>query len=205
MRRLIGVLVAVALILGLLALGDVWVRHRVQTRMAEHIQSRVPGSTASVHITSFPFLGRLAVSGKVPELDARVRGVSAFGLDFSTINVVVHGLEVDNSKLFSREVILQGIDSGSVVGDIPQSSIDRLTGLSVGLGSGTVEVAGVTLTPSVSVTGGAIVVTLPHLPEIRLPIPELPLLPCVGSVAIIPGALRLSCQLTQLPPALANA
>ncbi|MCL2394857.1 MAG: hypothetical protein FWC87_09245 [Acidimicrobiaceae bacterium] len=205
MRRLVGFLVAVVLILGLLALGDVWVRHRVQTVMADHIQSKVPGSTASVHISSFPFLGRLVVSGTVPELDAEVHGATALGLTFSNINIVIHGLKVSNSKLTSREVVLQSIDSGSVVGDITQSSIDQLTGVGATLGSGTVEVAGVTLTPIVGVSDGAVVVTLPHLPAIHIPIPRLGVLPCVDSVAIIPGALRVTCQLTELPPALANA
>lgn len=205
MRRLIGVLVAIAVILGLLAFGDVWVRHRVQTLIAQHIESEEPGSTATVHITSFPFVGRLAVSGNIPRLDADVRDVSASGLTFSDIDVDVHGVKVDNGKLTSREVVLQGIASGSVTGDITQESIDRLTGISVVLGSGTVEVAGATLTPSVSVTDGDIVVTLPHLPTLRIPIPRLSILPCVGSVAIIPGALRVSCQLSELPPALTDA
>lgn len=204
MRRLIGVLVVIAVILGGLTVVDVWARHRVQTVMADHIQSELPGSRASVRISSFPFLGRLAASGTVPQLNADVHGVSVAGLDFANIDVVVHGLKVDNGKLTSREVVLQGISSGSVVGDITQASIDRLTGVSVALGTGTVQVAGVTVAPSVEVSGGAIVVSLAHLPAIRIPIPQLSILPCVGAVAIVPGALRVSCQLTQLPPALAN-
>lgn len=205
MRRLIGVLVAIAVILGALAFGDIWVRHRVQTVLADHIQSEVPGSTASVRISSFPFVGRLAVSGKVPVVDANVRDVTALGLTFTDIKIDIHGLKVDNSRLASREVVLQGITSGSVVGDITQASIDRLTGLAIGLGSGTVEVAGVTFTPAVTISAGDIVVTLPHLPALRIPIPQLSILPCVGSAAIIPGALQVSCQLKRLPPALDNA
>ena len=204
MRRLIGVLVAIAVILGLLSLGDVWVRHRVQTVMADHLQSELPGSTASVHISSFPFLGRLAASGKVPEVDANVRDVSVEGLDFSNIRVLIHGLQVDNARLTSREVVLQKITSGSVTGDITQSSIDHLSGAPITLGSGTVEVAGITVTPAVTIAGGHIVVSLGHLPPLRIPIPQISILPCVGSAAIVPGAIRVSCQLTELPPALAN-
>lgn len=204
MRRLIGVLVAIAVLLGAVAFGDVWVRHRVQTVLAEHIRSEVPGSTATVRISSFPFVGRLAVSGTVPELQANVREVSVSGLDFSHIDVVVHGLKVDNSKLTSREVVLQHITSGSVVGEITQASIDRLVGVHVTLGSGTVGVAGITVSPSVAISGGAIIVDLLRLPPIRIPIPQLSILPCVGAVAIVPGALRVSCRLTELPPALAN-
>ena len=204
MRRLIGVLVAIAVIIGILAIGDVWARHRVQTVMAQHIQSELPGSKASVHISSFPFLGRLAASGKVPEVDANVRDVSAAGLNFSNIRVLIHGLQVDNAKLTSREVVLQKISSGSVVGDITQASIDHLSGAPIVLGSGTVELAGITVTPAVTISENHIVVTLGHLPPLQIPIPQISILPCVGSAAIVPGAVRVSCQLTQLPPALAN-
>jgi hypothetical protein len=204
LRRLIGVLVAIAVILGLLSFGDIWVRHRVQTVLAEHIQKELPGSTASVHISSFPFLGRLVVSGTVPELDANVQNVNGTGISFSSISIVVHGLKVDNARLTSREVILQHITSGSVVGDIPQASVDRLVGIPIVLGAGTVQVAGITLTPAVAITDGAIVVNVPHVSPLRIPIPTLSIFPCAQSVAIVPGALRVSCQLTQLPPALAD-
>jgi hypothetical protein len=203
-RRLIGVLVVVAIIVGGLALGDIWVRHRVQTVLASHIQSEFPGSRAAVDITSFPFVGRLAVSGTVPKLTADVTGVQAGGFTFATIDVVVDDLKVDTSKLTSRRLVLQSISSGSVTADVTQASIDQQTKVPITLGSGTVELAGYSIRPTLSVSGTQVTISVAPLPSVTISIPVLSILPCVGAAVIVPGALRLSCSLTALPPVLAG-
>jgi hypothetical protein len=58
-RKLIGVIVVLAIIVAGLGVLDVWSRHRVQSLLATHVESQFPGSSATVAITSFPFLGRL--------------------------------------------------------------------------------------------------------------------------------------------------
>jgi hypothetical protein len=68
-RRAIVVLVLLAVIL---AVGDVVAKDGVQSAIASRIEDRDPGSHATVTISSFPFVGRLAASGAVPSLDAVV-------------------------------------------------------------------------------------------------------------------------------------
>lgn len=205
MRKLIVLLLVMALILIGLSILDVWVRHKVQSVVATHIEDELPGSTATVNISSFPFVGRLVASGSVPEMQVDVHGVSGGGVDFSDIEVVTHDLKLRTGKLTSGKVQLRSIGYGSVTGDVTEASVDHLTGVPATFGAGTIEVAGVTETPSLTVSDGAINVSAPQFPQqIRIPVPTLSILPCASSAAIVPGALQVSCELTSLPPALAD-
>jgi hypothetical protein len=203
-RRLIGVLVVVAIILAALALGDTVARHRAQTAAAQHIEATLPGSTATVSISSFPFLGRLAVGGTVPKLTADLDQVTSAGFTFDDVQVVVHDLKFDTSQLWHGRVQLDSISSGSVRAELPQASIDSVTGLPVTLGPGTVGVAGVQVPATVAVVANKVTLTLPLIAPITFTVPQLSILPCVGSAVIQSEGLELSCDFTQVPSALAD-
>jgi hypothetical protein len=203
-RRLIGVLVVIAIILVALDIGDTFARHRAQTAAAQHLDATLPGSTATVSISSFPFLGRLAVGGTVPKLTADLDQVTAAGFTFDDIEVVVHDLKFDTSQLWHGRVQLDSISSGSVRAVLPQASIDRATGLPVTLGSGTVGVAGVQVPATVAVADNRVTLTVPLIAPITFTIPQLSILPCVGSAVIQTGGLELSCDFTRVPSALAD-
>jgi hypothetical protein len=90
-RKLIALVLVLAVLLGVLSIIDVVVREGVQSAMSDRIESKLPGSHADVKISSFPFLGHLAASDTVP-----AAGVSV-SVDVSIVNdaVVVapgHGL-----------------------------------------------------------------------------------------------------------------
>jgi hypothetical protein len=204
LRRLIALIVGVAIIVAGLAVADIWTRHKVQSVVADHIDSQFPGSHATVAISSFPFVGRLITSGTVPKLTVDVNGVQVDGVTFGAIDLVVHQLKVDKSQLTSAKVVLESISSGSVTAQLPQASIDQKLGQDLSLGAGTVSLDGVTVTPVVTVSANEVNLGLPGLPSVSVPIPQLSLLPCVGAAVIVPGALQVSCALTSLPPALAN-
>jgi hypothetical protein len=204
LRRLIALLVGVAIIVAGLAVADIWIRHKVQSEVASHIDSELPGSHATVSISSFPFVGRLITSGTVPKLTVDVDNVQVDGITFGAIDIVVHQLKVDTSQLTSAKVVLRSISSGSVTADIPQTSIDQKLGQSLTLGSGTVSLDGVSVQPSISVSNTAVTLGMAGLPSITVPIPQLSLLPCVSAAVIVPGAVQLSCALSALPPALAD-
>jgi hypothetical protein len=204
LRRLIALLIGVAIVVAGLSVADIWIRHKVQGVVASHVEDQFPGSHATVSISSFPFVGRLITSGTVPKLTVDVTGVQVDGVTFGAIDIVAHKLKVDTSKLTSAKVVLQGLSSGSVTADLPQASIDQKAGLDITLGSGTVTLAGVSVRPDVSVSGTTVMLGLAGLPTISIPIPQLSLVPCVTAAVVVPGALQISCTLTALPPALAN-
>jgi hypothetical protein len=203
-RRLIGVLVVVAIIVVGLMVGDTYARHKAQTAAAQHIEATLPGSDATVSISSFPFLGRLAVGGTVPKLTADLNQVTEAGFTFDDIEVVVHDLKFDTSRLWHGRAELDSISSGTVTAELTQASIDQATGLPVTLGSGTVGVAGIQVPATVAVVDNKVTLTVPLIAPITFTIPQLSILPCVGSAVIQTGGLELSCGFTHVPSALAD-
>lgn len=200
-----GLVVVLALLAGVLSVVDVLVRDGVQSAIADRIEARSPGSHATVRISSFPFTGRLAVSGRVPGLSARVTDVTEGDIRFTDIDLDVHDLDVDRGDLTHGEVKPTSIRSGHVVADISQDSIRSLAHLPLTLGDGTVGADGVTVHVQVTLAGGGVVVGLGDgLPTFTVPVPELDILPCVGSARVVPHALQLSCTFTTLPGLLAG-
>lgn len=198
--------VVLALLAGALAVVDVVVRQRVQAAVAAKIESRFPGSHAVVSISSFPFVGRLAASGTVPSLQADVTGVAVSGLRFAAIDVAVTDLKVSRSRLVHGELEPLSIRHGQVVAEISQSALDSFSRVPVTLGAGTIGMAGVSLPARITVGTGVVTLSLSDgLASLRVPVPALDILPCVGSAQVVPGLLRLSCSFRALPGFLAGA
>ncbi len=202
MRRLIGAMVAMAVIVAALSYGDMAARHRVQTLLADHIETDLPGSTATVHVTSFPFTGRLLVSGSVPELTVDVRDASVKGLTFSSVDLVVHDLKISSSQLLHRRVIVTGLRSATVSAVLPEASIDHLAGVNVTIGVGTVGVSGVQVSASASVVSNRVTLDLAGVAPISFTLPSLSFLPCVSSAVLEAGSIRVACTLSAPPPIL---
>jgi hypothetical protein len=201
-RRLIGALVAMAVIVAALTYGDMVARHRVQTLLADHIETDLPGSTATVHITSFPFTGRLLVSGSIPQLSIDVRDARVDGLTFSSADLVVHDLKIDASQLFHRRVIVSGLRSATVSAVLPEASIDHLAGVDVTIGTGSVGVSGAQVPATASVVANRVTLHVAGLAPISFAVPSLSFLPCVSTAVLQAGSIRVACTLSTVPPIL---
>lgn len=204
MRKAIVGLVVLAVILAVLSVADVVIRHRVEHAIADQIDMQVPGSHASVAISSFPFLGHLAVSGDVPKLTAHVTGVQAGPLTLDTVDVVVTDVNVARGQLVHGKVALRSIRRADVTATVSQASIDRQIGLPVTLGAGTVGIGGLQVGAGVAVSANRVQIQVPPLPPVSITIPVTKLLPCVGGASITPGELVVTCTTDQLPPVLEN-
>jgi len=201
-RRLLVFLIVVTLLVGLAGLADVVIRHRVEAAIATRIDQRVPGSSAQVRISSFPFLGRLGASGNVPKLTAHVTGVEAGSVRFDTVDVVVTDLRVDRNELFNNKVQIRSIRQATITAVVSQASLDRQVGLPLSLGAGTVGVAGVQVPATLAVLNNRIRIQVPPLKPILITLPLTNLLPCIGGASIQPGRLVVTCSTDHLPPAL---
>jgi hypothetical protein len=203
------VIIALVIVVAAAAVGaDFAARSYAEHQLAKRIEQKVPGSKASVHISSFPFLGRLALQGRVSKLTANVTGVVAGTVRFSRVNLEVDGIRISRNRLFlHHQVVLERISRAIATADVSQDEIDRLTGLPVKLGAGNaqVTVAGVTLQAKASLAGGMLKLTANVGPTLSIPIPTLPVLPCATSVDIQPGQLQIRCVTTVIPPALLQA
>jgi hypothetical protein len=200
LRKLVALVFVLVVLAGILGVADVIIRRGVEDSVADRIETFTPGSHATVKISSFPFLGRLAVSGTVPKLRADVTGVTAGSLSLGPVDLTVTNLKLNRHELFRGEVQAVSIGAGEVVVEVPQSSFDAFVHLPLTLGRNTVGVGGVKVTVHPVVADGTVTIhpTL-RLPSLRLSVPELDILPCVSAAQVVPGAVRLSCHFTTIP------
>ncbi|HSS10193.1 MAG TPA: hypothetical protein VLL25_09920 [Acidimicrobiales bacterium] len=205
MRKWLGALIVLAV---LLVVGDVVALRYAQDQVRRRIDANVADAHATVHISGFPFLGKLAVAGTIGKITAHVDHASQGDVTFDAVDLTVTDVKLDRSQLFKdRRVQVQGIQSGTVKADMTQADFSRLLGgLPVTLGDGVVQVrvgqamvdAHVTVAANqLHVTGAGLATTIP--------IPKLSVLPCVATVAAIPGHLVASCTFHEVPAALVQA
>jgi hypothetical protein len=197
------VLVLVVILLAVVSLGDVETRIFAQHQLEHRIDGNVRSAGAHVSISSFPFLGRLALNGTVPKIKAHVPGVVSGPFTFDFIDVTVNGVHLDRSVLFnSQRLQVQRIDSGTVVADMTEAALDKVLGVAtVTLGNGVAQVrVGVaSVSAAVSIVNGELHVA--RVP-VNVALPKLTLIPCPLSAVVTPGHLRLSCAFNQVPAAL---
>jgi hypothetical protein len=201
LRKILLVLLVV--VIGLLVIADFAARAAVANQIENNLKRDVPSATsASVDIDSFPFLGRLAVSGKVSTLHATVTDVDAGPLKLARVTVDLHDVHVDRQALLNeRRVELTGIGKGTATAEITQDELSDALNVPVRLSNGKVGVRAGPLqaTAKVSVQDNVIRVSAGpvSLPAIR--IPKAPLLPCVANAEVLEGRIRVSCTLNQVP------
>jgi hypothetical protein len=209
MRFLLKVIIMVVIVLVVAGLvGGYFARHYAEQQLAKRIEQSVPGSKAKVHISSFPFLGRLAFQGRVARLTAEVTGVVAGTVHFSRIDLDVDDINVNRSDLVHHhQVVIESISKGVASAFVSQQEIDRLTKLPVKLSAGRVEVtvAGVDIGVKASLDAGTLHFMAGVGPSISIPVPTLPVLPCATSVAVLPGQLEIRCVTDTVPAALVQA
>lgn len=209
-------LLLLAVVLGLLVVADLAAKGVAESQLAGRVQQAAArNGSANASIASFPFLGRLLVSGHVSEVDVGLTDVSVGKLRFASITDRMHDVHVDRDELVSnRRVMIRSIGSGSVTAEIRESELSRAIGVPLQLqqGQAKVSVAGLSLSASFAVRNNQLVLgglgSLPLEPLARLAplvIPKAPLLPCVADLEIRPGVLRLACTFDRVPPELIGA
>jgi len=194
----------------LLGGGDVAARQYAQHQIEQRAQIQAgQGASAKATIHSFPFVGRLLVSGSAGDLDLVVHHVAAQAITFSTVRVQLYDVHLEKVKLLAqRKVELTSIRKGVVTVGIDERELARRVGFPVTVSSGklTVDVRGQTVVAVPSVVNGNLRLQLGSLPALTVPIPKTDLIACQVATVVLDGAeVRLSCETDHIPPALLKA
>ncbi len=100
---------------GALVGAEVGSKAYAESKMEQVIEDRTPGQQdPRVEISSFPFLGRLLVSGTVGDVRMRANAVQAGPLTLDNVELELTGVRVDRDLLMQQEVKLREIDSGII-------------------------------------------------------------------------------------------
>lgn len=202
-------LIYLAVLLGILAVGDVFVRTWAEGQLEARIEERLQRQGGvDVTLEGFPFVGRLLAFGEVEGLQVRLDEVARQGLTFATIGVDLQGIALDRQAFISdRKVQLEDLDSGGAFAEITQEELSRVLGATVTLqpGRATVKAAGRTATASVTIRDGRVVLIPDGLPPLSVAIPKHAFLPCAAKGTVLQGRLRVSCSVTTIPGPLVEA
>ena len=205
MRRLIVVAVVLVALVGV----DAIAKGAAESAIESGVKAKVQGvATVQARIHSFPFTGRLLLSGQVSTLDLELDQVVGHGIAVAALGVHATGLELDRNVLLGKHhVRITAVDSVTVRATITEAEIRALTHADVRLvpGHATVTIAGRTLDATVSVSGGRIRLAVGSLPALTVPAPDSGLFPCAIEAVVVAGALEASCTSDHLPQIVIDA
>lgn len=189
--------------MGVRSVAESQLRNRVSAAVATSGATTSGATTA--RIESFPFLGRLLSSGEVSRIRVTAADVTVEGLTLARVALDLHGVTFDRDRLLSaQKAVLTDLDRGTATAEVTEEQLSERLGVPVTLspGQASVRVAGQTLTADASVTDNTLRLTVTGLRVPGLRIPRLPLVPCVADAEILPGRIRLTCTVDEVPPEL---
>ncbi len=190
------------------ALGaDVVLKGRAESRLAAEVMAQSPDTRGvRARIRSFPFLARLLTSGRVAQVDITAQHAEPGGVALSDVFVELDEVELELDQARKGRAAVRSIKQGRVRADLGQDQINsRLPKqFQVQLEQGRAVISGpggtegkLTISPE-----GKIQLRIGSRSLLDLPVPDSALLPCRPSATFVPGALRLSCEFTEVPPLL---
>jgi len=205
-RLQVALLLAAVVVVGALG-ADVVLKGRAEARLAAEVMAQSPDTNGvQARIRSFPFLARLLTSGKVAQVDITAQHANPGGVALSDLFVQLDEVELDPDQARRGRAVVRSIGRGRVRADLGQDQINsRLPrqfqvqleqGRAVINGPGGTE-GKLTISPE-----GRIQLRIGSRSLLDLPVPDSALLPCRPSAIFVPGALRLSCDFTEVPPLL---
>jgi len=219
-RKWILIVIPTVIVLALIV-GDQAAKGWAESQLAERAAAYYPpgsGSSASIH--SFPFVGRLLVSGSIPAVDVNLDDLRIDPVLIRRLSIHVTGVKLNRSDLFHGTVHLDEVASGKIVATLDGPSLARAAGADLRFSPGGVTVhqriSGVDVTArgQVTVKGNVVTVTPTSVQGLDVPpsrlalsyrIPGIELFPCQADVKVVENAVVLDCTVHDIPPALIQA
>ncbi len=199
-------LVLLGLVAVVLVVADQSARLAAEGRLASRARDAATDEdSATADITSFPFLGRLFISGSVARVRVRVDGPRAGPLRLAAVVVDASGVVLDRGRLVKGDVRVDDIDRGSVAVEIDGAALAETLRLPVTVRDGQVRlsVGGVAVPAAAAVDEGTLVLRVGGLPAFRVPVVRTPLVPCtLATLTVTDDRVRMSCEMDELPSAL---
>ena len=194
-----------------------WAESQLAQRAAAYYP---PGSGSSASIRSFPFIGRLLVSGSVPRVDVNLDDLRIQQVLIRQLSIHVSDVKLNRSDLFKGRVHLDDVGAGKLVATIDGPSLAKAAGFDLRFTPGEVslhqKIQGVEVTAKwkVTVKGNLVSVTPTSVEGLNVPasqfavsyrIPGIEILPCQADVKIVQDGIVVSCNVVDVPPALVQA
>jgi hypothetical protein len=200
MSRTVKVLLVLfVLFLLLLVAIDIGTKIAVERISAQALRDsdEINAGGVETSVDSFPFLGRLLVSGET-SFSIALDDVTDQGVRIDRIEFEVDGLVFDRGEALDRRVRIDDVDRVRATVVIDEDTITETTGVAVDLEPGSATAAGATV--AVGLAGRDVQVAVPGLGAASFAVPSTAYLPCEPTLAIEEDRIELSCTIDALPP-----
>lgn len=193
-RRLL--LVVLAIVVLVLVLGDGAAKRYAESTIETSVRRDVEGvDDVDAAISSFPFVGRLLVQGKVSHIELTLHEVVGHRIPVEEVRLSVDGLELDQGRLLDGDVEVTDVDHVRVEAVVTRENVETvlgpLTDVAFALADGT----------TLRVRDGQVELGA----GVSFPLPGSNLLPCDASATIDDGEVRITCTSENLPPVVLDA
>jgi hypothetical protein len=194
-RRLLVVAVVVIVVGGLI--GDRVAKGYAESSIETGVRREVRGvSDVDASISSFPFLGRLLLQGKVSHFRLTLHDVVGHQVPVEELRLDVDGLELDRGSLLDGDdVEVTGVDHvrfrAVITRENVESVLGPLTDVAFALADGT----------TLRVAGGRVELGA----GVSFPVPGRALLPCDATATIAEGRVEVECSADRLPQIVLDA
>jgi LmeA-like phospholipid-binding len=183
-----------------------WAEGKIEDRARAEVGAEV---STSADIDSFPFVGKLLLTGSAGDIQLVMRDVDLQRLRFSRLEVDLFDVRLDRGKAMSGDAEITDIERGVITMTFTAADLGRAVNLPVEIEDGkiTVTARGVKVAATPQITAeGSLRLQVSGLPTVNVPIPRTRLVSCaVKDVKVEGGALEASCTISEIPPALLRA
>ena len=119
-------LVVLVVILGLLALGDLWMKGYAEERIATELQSSFDDAgEAEVELSGFPFTVRL-LSGTIPSVRVTSSSLERQGVRFTDVRMTMQDVGFSLSQLTAGDLSSVTVDDGHGRVSLPVPELGRI-------------------------------------------------------------------------------
>jgi hypothetical protein len=188
-RRLIGLLVTLAVLAGIAVGVDYAARYVTQSAVASAVKTHSHAQTVSVTISSFPFIYDVLAQGRVQRVDVVALGVPAGAVVLNRVELVADGVDLSRSDLFSGKPTLTSVSRATVTIDY------QLSGVEAALAQGFDVQAAVSSGPTIVLTARNRVIDTIKLARVPL-VPDCPL-----QETHTANFYQFTCTVSPVPPA----
>lgn len=199
-------LIALGILVTALGAADQAARIFAENKIEERARAEARGAASvNASISSFPFLGRLLLSGSISNVEVRAERTELNGALSGAVEIDLQGVKLERDALLSGSVKLEGIDGGTIALELDTPAIGRVLNLPITVSDGQVNltVAGRTIAARTTVSNGALLLQVSGFAPFRVPIARTDLINCTAANVTVEGdIIRLSCEVDEVPPAL---
>ena len=194
-HKVLTILLVVFVLGGLL--GDQGAKRYAESTIETSVRRDIEGvSAVDASISSFPFLGRLLVKGKVSHFELVLHQVVGHRIPVEELRLDVDGLELDRTSLFGdKDVEITGIDKVRLQARITREDVEAVLGPLTDLAF--------TLTDGATLTVADGQVQLAS--GVSFPLPGTELIPCDATAKVRHDDIVVECTSDHLPQVVVDA